>query len=83
MTTFVIQGLSNALRRTQSLIALHLSGNPGMSDDTKDAFAKRIICRPNEVILRFTRIENLIKQALKDQPAQPVEAVESKMNRTY
>ena len=47
-----------------------------MSDDTKDAFAKRIICRPNEDILRFTRIEGLIKQALKHQPTQPVEAGE-------
>ena len=42
----MITALGTALRRAKSLIAVHLTGNPGVSQDTAEYLQQRVHCRP-------------------------------------
>lgn len=48
LTKYVIYELGRTFARSRALLAVHLSGNPGLSDDNKTYLNKRIKCRPNE-----------------------------------
>jgi Ran GTPase-activating protein (RanGAP) involved in mRNA processing and transport len=52
----MIEGIGEALRKAKSLLCIHLSGNPGLTEPVMNALIKRIRCRPNEDIERFTHI---------------------------
>jgi hypothetical protein len=45
------------LRRAGSLLSIHLSGNPGLTEENREYLVKRIRCRPNEDLERFNRIQ--------------------------
>ena len=49
------------LRRAGSIVAIHLSGNPGMTGKNKKYLNEKVRTRPAEDIDRFTQIQyNLI-----------------------
>jgi Ran GTPase-activating protein (RanGAP) involved in mRNA processing and transport len=66
---FIIKEIGSMLRRARSLLCIHLSGNPGLDNETTEYLVKRIRCRPNEDIARFMRIQTLIREMTKDFPA--------------
>lgn len=79
----MITGMASALRRAKSLLCIHLSGNPGVHDETKVPFCKRIRVRKNEDIQRFTRIENMLRNLMKDKPAVLTDSVRLKVERQF
>lgn len=56
LTIHIIKELGNVLRRAGSLLAIHLSGNAGVTEENHDYLVKRVRCRANEDIERFLRI---------------------------
>jgi hypothetical protein len=56
LTSQIIHGLGKTLRRSRSLLSVHLSENPGLTAENKRYITKRIKARPNEDIERFSRI---------------------------
>jgi len=44
------------MRRAGSIVSIHLSGNPGMTEANRKYICEKIRCRPNENIDRFTQI---------------------------
>lgn len=58
----LLLGIAEALRKAKSLLSVHLSGNPGLTDQVQDTFVQRIRARPNEDVERFVRIQNLVKK---------------------
>ena len=61
----VIYEMGTCLRRARSVLCLHLSGNPGLTTENLDYLGKRVRCRPNEDIERFTRVNAVVKGVLK------------------
>ena len=68
LTTHVVYELGRAIRRSVSLLAIHLSGNPGLTDENKVYLHNRIKARPHEDMDRFIRINTLVRQQLGSQP---------------
>lgn len=60
LTSLIIKELGTHLRRARSLLGIHLSGNPGLTEENQGALCERVRCRPNEDIERFTRIQNMV-----------------------
>lgn len=75
----VVKEVGTSLRRATSLLAIHLSGNPGMSAYNLEFLPRRIRVRPNENMDRYKRIQDAIGECLKDQPADYVRAIGHKM----
>jgi hypothetical protein len=48
------------MRRAGSIVSIHLSGNPGLSEQNKKYICERVRCRPNENMDRFNQIQNLV-----------------------
>ena len=61
----VIYEMGTILRRSRAILSLHLSGNPGLSQENMEYLHKRIRCRPNEDVERFTRIQAVVKNVLR------------------
>jgi hypothetical protein len=68
LTDHVVYELGRAIRRSVSLMAIHLSGNPGLSTENKEYLHKRIHARPHEDMSRFIKINKLITEILASQP---------------
>ena len=82
LNQFLVKEIGNALRKARSLICIHLSGNQGIADlETKQWLVDRIKCRPNEDIERFTRIRDKIMNLMKDQPANMLDGIKSRITR--
>ena len=60
----VIYEIGTCLRRSRSLLVIHLSGNPGLTDENFDYLPRRVLCRQNEDIERYTRVTGLVKGVL-------------------
>ena len=45
-----IREIAHAIRKARSLVAIHLSGNPGLTESTRSFLIERIRCKPNEDI---------------------------------
>jgi hypothetical protein len=56
LSNLIIRELGSCLRRAGSLLSIHLSGNPGLTEENCEYLANRIKCRPREDIERFSRI---------------------------
>lgn len=70
------------MRKAKSLLCLHLSGNPGLTIEVQEWVTKRIRCRPNEDMERFTRIQNAVKKVQKSLPkTTKLEAVQHMIDR--
>jgi hypothetical protein len=67
--SFIIRELGTCLRRSRSILSIHLTGNPGMSLENYEFFVDRIKCRLNEDIARFSKIRSLVAEMTKDFPA--------------
>jgi len=67
---FIIHGLANSLRKSRSILSIHLTGNPGMNPENYEFLVNRIKCRPNENIVRYQRIKSFVAEMTKDFPAQ-------------
>jgi len=65
LSSQVIYDMGTALRRARSILVIHLSGNPGLTPSNMEYLSKRIRCRPNEDIERFTRIQAVVKGVLR------------------
>ena len=81
LTTHIIQNLGKQLRRSRSLLSIHLSGNPGVNDYTSQALRERIVARPNEDINRYNRISAKVNQYLSKLPGNLVDGLFSKQTR--
>ena len=62
----VIYEMGNNLRKARSILVLHLSANPGLSQENMEYLSQRIRCRQNEDIERFTRIQSTVKRVMKE-----------------
>jgi len=56
LTTLIVRDLGTILRRAGSLLAIHFSGNPGLSQEIADFLHTRIRQRPREDIEKYLRI---------------------------
>ena len=65
LSSGVIYEMGNCLRRARSLLCLHLSGNPGLTQENFEYLGDRIRCRTREDIERFTRVSYVVKEAVK------------------
>mmetsp|Transcript_3421 Transcript_3421/g.4526 ORF Transcript_3421/g.4526 Transcript_3421/m.4526 type:complete len:158 (-) Transcript_3421:2258-2731(-) len=65
LSAAVIYEVGTFLRRARAIQVLHLSGNPGLTSENFIYLHKRIKCRPNEDIERFTRIQAVVKGVLR------------------
>ena len=73
LNSAVIFEMGSFMRRSRSLLSIHLSANPGIYGkppeeaeldpelDNLNYLGKRIKCRPNEDIERFTRVSGFVK----------------------
>ena len=61
----VIHEIGTCLRRSRSVLVIHLSGNPGLTTENMEYLSTRIRCRPNEDVERFTRIQAVVKGVLR------------------
>ena len=50
LSAAVIYEMGSFLRRARSILCIHLSGNPGLTQDNMEYLNGRIKCRPNEDI---------------------------------
>ena len=66
LSSQVIHSMGTALRRSRSILVIHLSGNPGLNLTNMEYLTQRIRCRPNEDIERYTRITTVVKNTLKE-----------------
>lgn len=48
MTESMITNLGTAMRRSKSMVVLHLSGNPGVTDSVKDYLETRVRCKKKQ-----------------------------------
>ena len=62
----VILEMGNCLRRSRSVLCIHLSGNPGLSQDNMAFLNTRIKCRQNEDIERYITIQKIVKATLQE-----------------
>lgn len=46
LTEGMLQVIGTSLRRARSLLVLHLSGNPGITDELKEYLQNRVHCKP-------------------------------------
>ena len=53
----MIWHFGNALKRAKSMVALHLSGNPGITDKLKDYLFKRVKCKQREEVVCIQEVE--------------------------
>lgn len=65
LSSGVIYEMGNCLRRARSLLCLHLSGNPGLTQENFEYLGDRIRGRAREDIERFTRVSAVVKEAVK------------------
>lgn len=60
LNDMVVREVGTSLRRATSLLAIHLSGNPGMTAYNLEFLPRRIRVRPNEDMERFKRIQDAV-----------------------
>jgi hypothetical protein len=77
----MVNALGRQMKRSRSLLAIHLSGNPGLDEENSAYLRKRIVSRPNEEIGRFNRIQNTIKQLNTNRRAAFVDGLYAKQNK--
>jgi hypothetical protein len=81
LNKFLIFELGKMLKRSRSLLAIHMSENPGLSEENVSYLRRRIVARPNENIGRFNRINNTVKDLLKDRPGDLIDVLYTKQQR--
>jgi len=65
LSSQVIYEFGTFLRRSRSVCVVHLSGNPGISQENLEYLSTRVKCRSKEDIERFTRIQAVVKGVLR------------------
>jgi hypothetical protein len=53
LTELIIYEITKSMRRAKSLLAIHLSGNPGLTYKNQDFIFERLKLRPVEEMDRF------------------------------
>ena len=81
LSSRIIYELGKCLRRSRAIVCIHLSGNPGTSDENRLYLNERIHCRKNEDMTRFTRICTAIKGVMKNQPKNVLDGIKVKIQR--
>ena len=64
----VVYELGQFLRRARAVCSIHLSGNPGASEENRLYLNQRIHCMANEDMLRFGRIQTILKELIREKP---------------
>ena len=62
LTGVMLKNIGTCLRRSMSLCSIHLSDNPGLSEEICDYLVQRIRCRPREDMDRFKRIQDIVNK---------------------
>ena len=75
----MIREVGTSLRRAASLLVLHLSGNPGLSNEMRLYLHQRIKCRPNEDMHRFQRISNYLGEVFEGRKMEAFLSIANKM----
>ena len=64
----VVYALGQFLRRARAVCSIHLSGNPGANEENRLYLNRRIHCMANEDMLRFGRIQTMLKELIREKP---------------
>lgn len=66
LTQYILKDIAIALRKSRSLIGIHLSENPGLSPDLKKFIHDRVHCKPSDFeelnIIDLRKFENSMKK---------------------
>ena len=81
LPALVIKEIGLSMKRAGSLLAIHLTDNPGLTPENLELVPKTIKCRPVEDIDRFKRIQSHVKQYLKTLQHVYKEGITWKMNK--
>ena len=74
--------IGSSMRKAKSLLSIHLSANPGVSNEFDRQWLRdRIKCRQLEDIYRYKRIRDKIHQVLKDDPPNILDGIRSRVTR--
>ena len=65
LTELMMRELGTHIRRSGSLLAIHLTGNVGLTAETAQYLSQRIRCRPVENIERFTFVQNYVSDVMR------------------
>ena len=64
--TYIIKEIGNSMRKSRALMCIHLSGNPGLTRQNMGLMTAGLKMRQDEDIVRFIRLDKIIKQAMKE-----------------
>ena len=66
LTKHILKEIAIALRKSRSLIGIHLSENPGLSAEIKEFIRERVHCKPSDFeennMIDLRRYDNLFKK---------------------
>lgn len=74
-----MRDMGSYLRRATACLVVHLSDNPGLTNEITDYLASRIKCRPLEDMERFTRINKICTGLYETLPPHLKEGIIRKM----
>lgn len=79
LSALIIKDMGSYLRRATACLVVHLSDNPGLTNENIEYLPARIHTRPLEDMERFTRIHRLVVQLYEKLPPQQKEGIIRKM----
>ena len=85
LTNLMMKELGTHVRRSGSLLGIHLTGNPGLTAENTQYLSQRIRCRPVEDIERYTFVQNFVSELMRQQPHELKKAIIWRMrqNKTF
>lgn len=79
----VIHEIGTFLRRSRTLLSIHISANPGLSLDNRAYLTERIRCRKRDDIPRFITIQKKMQEMLKTHAPKMLDGLRLKVDRGY
>ena len=80
---YICKGLGSALRKSRSILSLHLSANPGLTKENREYLSQRIHAKDNEDMERFIRINHTLQDVLKTNPTSMFDGIKTKVDRDF
>ena len=66
LTEFVLRQIARALRKSRSLVGIHLSENPGLTQEVKEYIFQRVHCKDSDFkhlrVVDLSTYENQLKK---------------------
>lgn len=66
LTEHQVREIGTSLRRGRSILVLHLSGNPGVTEDIKSYLQERVRCAPRQdgIVGKSRKFESVVRTSL-------------------